>query len=174
MPHEAIHLPHDDTLKRLLNKHHRALELALDGVGTAEIGEQLGFSKSTVSRILTSPAAQSELARRRAERAQRQDEAAFIHSANARIELDSAAGKAAQTQVGLLNSEDERIKQKAAMDILDRTGHARVEVRENLGASIVLDASALKRLLEANRACFPDEPIIIVQEDSECQTSPQT
>lgn len=140
--------------------------MTLDGVCPVDIATSLGMDRKSIFRILRSPAAQHELSRRREERASRQDEVAFTRETNARIELDAASGKAAKTQVSLLDSEDEKIKQKAAMDILDRTGFARVERRENVSASIVLDEAGLARLLEANKSCFPNEPIELTKKEA--------
>jgi len=146
-------------LTRLQAKHHRVLEMTLEGLSTIEIARQLGKNRVTIQNIIRSPAGQQELARRRQERAAKIDEVSLVKEANARTELENASSKAARTQVKFLDADDEKIAQKAAMDILDRTGFARVERKELVSAHVILDETALERLLTANQSCFPNEPI---------------
>ncbi len=67
-----------------------------------------------------------------------------------------AAEGAANTQVGLLQSENERIRQTSAMDILDRAGCPKISKSEskNLNASLVITPDLFDRLNLASKDAF--------------------
>jgi predicted transcriptional regulator len=140
-------------LKRLLPRHFRIMELVLLGKKQTEIAEELGLSNYGVSVIINSPVFQEELGRRREEQNAHADEVEVVRRLNAREVLDRVAVEVAQRQVALLESPDERVAQKAAMDILDRTGYPKVSRAEgqHVVASIILDEKYLERIQETTR-----------------------
>ena len=146
-------------LKRLQAKHFQILELSLDGLPKREIATRLNLTPATVHNVTNSPVFRHEFAKRKTERNSRADAAENVRRLNAATVLEEAALGAAQTQVALLSSENEIIKQKSAMDILDRTGYPKVTKTENrsLGAQIVLTEGLLDRLNAANQTVFGED-----------------
>lgn len=107
---------------RLLPRHFKIIELILAGHDDGTIAQMLDMARYSISQIRRSPLVQAELTRRRRE----SDEpviAALDRNAilgKAKVVLEDAAEKAAQTQVHLLEAEDESIKLRASNSILDR------------------------------------------------------
>ena len=96
----------------LTTKQTRAATLEAGGTGTAEIAAAVGVHRATVFRwrkdagyrgLVASIASDAQRVARRA--------------------LEAQAHTAAERLVGLLDSDDERVKLRAALAILDRTGH---------------------------------------------------
>ena len=143
-------------LERLQAKHLKIAELALQGRPAVWIAKELEMSQGCIYNILNAPIFKAELARRREERNVRQDEAAQVSEFQAKDILDSHASLAAETQVGLLSANNDRIRQIAAMDILDRTGHPKITRQDSrqLKAVVVLNAAAVQRLQETTELCF--------------------
>ena len=112
-----------------------------------------------VSIIVRSPIFQHELARRRAEQNDRVDRLEARRRVSAREVLDEASVQAAQKQVFLLDSENENLAQRSAMDILDRTGYPKISRSEgrHVVGDIVLTREDLERIQEASRACFGED-----------------
>lgn len=159
------------SIKSLRAKHFRIVELSLAGWKSTDIATETGLVPESVARILRSPVFQGELARRRKEQTIRVDSVeADLRSPAAQI-LAEASSVAAQTQVGLLESESEKIQQTAAMDILDRTGIPKITKSQNqsISAQIILDNRGVEALSRATAEAFnqvlefpletkPDEP----------------
>lgn len=81
-------------------------------------------------------------------------------------ELSKSALKAAQKNVALLDSENEKVQQASAWDILDRTGYpktTRSETRQK--ASVTIDVEAMKALGEALTEP-PLEPVSVLEEEA--------
>jgi len=116
-----------NSINRLLPRHFKILDLALQGLSRTQIAERMEMSPVGVGLILNSPKFQDELARRRTEIDKKSDEGLATNLANAKEILSNAAEDAAQVHVDLLNSEDDRVKQFSANQVLDRVGLARAE-----------------------------------------------
>ncbi len=146
-------------LERLQAKHLRIVELALQGMPSVRIARELEMSQSSIYNVMNAPIFKTELARRREERNALQDQAAAVGELNAKDLLASHSAFAAKTQIGLLSADNDRIRQIAAMDILDRTGHPKVTRQDSkqLRAVVVLDAAAVQRLQETTELCFGKE-----------------
>lgn len=109
--------------QRLLPRHHRIINLALVGHSNKAIGLMVGMDPKSVGLILNAPLTQAEMKRRR-ERGSFEttildlDRNAIL--GKARSILESNAENAADTVVGLTNSNNENVQLKAALSILDR------------------------------------------------------
>jgi len=105
----------------LTTKQTRAATLEAGGTGTAEIAAAVGVHRATVFRW-RKDAAYRGLVASIASDAQRV----------ARRALEAEAHTAAERLVGLLGSDDDRVRLRTALAILDRTGHGpgrRVELQ---------------------------------------------
>ena len=107
-------------LKKLLPRHHKILDLVLEGWSAREIADQLGMERGSVSMLGRTPLFQDELARRRKQREDTLDLAAHTERSAALDHLQEAALRAAEVQVNLLDVEDPRVQQKAVSEILNR------------------------------------------------------
>lgn len=111
-------------IQRIMPHHFRIMELDLAGLGRKEIAAQVGMSEAGVGNILKSPIYQDEVARRRKDQFREETDAAVQEvrqgTRTAMQKLEDAADKAADTQIGLLDSDDESIQHRTAKDILDR------------------------------------------------------
>ena len=116
-----------NSINRLLPRHFKILDLALQGLSRTQIADEMEMSPVGIGLILNSPKFQDELARRRTEIDKKSDEGLATNLANAKEILSNAAEDAAQVHVDLLNSEDDRVKQFSANQVLDRVGLARAE-----------------------------------------------
>ncbi len=154
-------------IKRLKPKHLRILELLLIGKSQKEIALELSLSEYGISLIVNSPVFQNELARRRAEQNEKADLAETTRRLTAREILDKSANEAANVQIRLLGSANEAIKQRSAMDILDRTGYPKVTKTENQSKSIFLNLTQkdLDRIQKASLTCFGEEIPIEFEDD---------
>ena len=146
-------------LKRLQSRHHLILDLLLEGKTQAEIARKMGYSDYGLSNVINCSIFKAELERRRTERHNYMYEAEVRYNRSAREKLDDAAVKAAETQVELLRSENPKIKQMSAMDILDRTGYSKVSRNESTSRSVqlVLTPEYLERMRQASIAAFGKE-----------------
>lgn len=105
-------------LQRLSSRHHRMVDLHLEGVSHVEIAQIVGVTRESVGLVINSPLTQDEIARRRAVREHAVDDLAIAGVLKARSILDEAAEEAATTQVDLLGSGDDRTRLAASKEIL--------------------------------------------------------
>ncbi len=130
------------------------IDLLLMGMTQKRVAEEMCVSKFGLCATISSPIFQAELGRRRSEQNALADEAEMERRITAKEELESAKVRAVQTQVGLLDSENPSVRQKAAMDILDRTGLGKknsVDVGGK-GVNVTLTMKDLERINMANQA----------------------
>ena len=109
-------------IRRLLPRHHRIIDLALEGKSRKEIAEIVALTARAISNITGSPVFQNELSRRRRELERKTNEAIARTLTEVRQRAGAAAMGAVDTHLRLLRSKDPRVAQKAAMEILDRAG----------------------------------------------------
>jgi len=141
-------------MQQLLPRHYKIIDLFLDGSwNNMEIAEKVGVTPVTVKNVLAMPATQDIIAKRRKTKTEIKD------TVSARLELDQvdiarkklndAATQAAETLIESLFSEDDKLRNKGANDILDRIGIARVAKNENTNKSavLVLDADTAERIM---------------------------
>ena len=133
-------------LSRLLPRHYKILELALEGFDTKEIALAMEMSPVGIGLIINSPLFQDELSRRRKTRENQHDDVLVSTAIDAQNTLQKAANLAAQTQVGLLSSEDPRVQLQAASAVLDRVLEKKSSGSQGV---LVLGVDALKLLEEA-------------------------
>ena len=143
------------TLQDLLPRHNKIIDLYLDGQWNhTQIASKVGVSPVTVKNVLAMPSAQDVIARRRKVKEEIKDTISareeLDHVEEARLLLNDNAKVAAEALIESLFSEDEKLRNKGANDILDRIGIARVAKNENQNKSMVvtLDAETASRILE--------------------------
>jgi len=110
--------PHQ--LQKLIPRHFKILDLYLDGMPQVDIAKEVGMHQVNVGLVVRSPVFQNELAIRRSLRERDEKEFRQTGLVQAKGVLEGAAFHAAETQVGLLESKDERVKLASSNSILDR------------------------------------------------------
>ncbi len=109
------------SIKRILPRHFKILDLKVAGFKNTEIAKSLGMSPATVGAISRSPLFNAELQRRlkdRNEDGAAEEQEAF--ESKARSILTQNAEKASMVQSDLLDSEDDSVRLRASNSILDR------------------------------------------------------
>jgi len=141
-------------MQQLLPRHYKIIDLFLDGSwNNMEIAEKVGVTPVTVKNVLAMPATQDIIAKRRKTKTEIKDTVSarieLDHVEAARKKLNDAATQAAETLIESLFSEDDKLRNKGANDILDRIGIARVAKNENTNKSavLVLDADTAERIM---------------------------
>lgn len=132
-------------LKRLSDRHKAIIELCLQGHPRSDIARLSGLTPQAITIITNSPKFQDELARRRDRVESKIDEVHALSTSEAKEILQQSSVEAARTHVELLSSQDERVKQKSASEILDRVGLGR-ETSDRGGSQVVLDADTINVL----------------------------
>ena len=108
-------------MKRLLPRHHRILDLCIQGLNSGSIAEILGMHKDSISLITRSPLFQDALARRRDKHTETIDQKDAETLTRSRALLEEASEQAAQTQIDLLDEDkNDSIRLRASQHILDR------------------------------------------------------
>lgn len=152
-------------IQRLLPRHFRMLELRLAGMKNRQIAEILDCSEQCVYVVSRSPlfiAEFNRLSKEQNAKAIAEERDAFVGKAKAL--LNEAAEQAAQTQISLLESEDDSVKLRASGSILDRA-LGRSDDRSAAGTTVNVqintqDAQLLSLALkEANQNASRQEPI---------------
>lgn len=138
-------------ISHMWQHHHEILRLVLLGNKPSEIAEALNITPQTVSNTVNSPLGRAKLAMLRAERDQSSvDIAAAIQDVQAdalnvvKEFVDPEAGK----------NKDDKLRLKAAFDLLDRGGHGAPQVirSEHLHAHLTgNDIEEIKRRAQAAR-----------------------
>lgn len=134
-------------------RHYKIVDLFLEGTYShSQIAEMVGVSPVTIKNVLAMPSAQDIIAKRRDRIEETKDTMNSIAETscaeNARKILDEASSLAAAMLVENLLSADEKIRNKASNDVLDRIGIARVLKNDNTSKSmiLVLDAQMADRI----------------------------
>lgn len=109
-------------LQRLGPRHHRILELYLQGFKPGEIARELGVTREGITWVVSSPCFQHELARRRKDRETVHDQMVASTVGAARAKIEGAAEAAADGLIDTLSSQDERVRLMGIKEILDRAG----------------------------------------------------
>ena len=144
-------------LKRLLPRHFKIISLSLAGMSNKEIAAVTGMTEGAISRIVSSPVFQSEIERRRRRQESVVDESLGGTLVQAKQILESAAAKAAKTQVELLSEESPVVRQRASTSILDRVLG---QNNQSVNGSVVVIApeqlNLLQIALSESRSCKED------------------
>jgi hypothetical protein len=144
----------NELLEKIMPRHHQILDLAVMGWDRQEIARECGLAPSTVSRVLAQPRIQHMLAVRKKKLQEQTDCMAEIVDRDcletARRMLDEASELASGILVEQLLCGDSKERAKAANDILDRVGIARVTKNENRNKTSVLmvDAETAERIMK--------------------------
>jgi hypothetical protein len=121
----------------------KIIDLHLAGLGRKEIAQELGMTPQGVGLVLLSPLAQEELARRRGGIERKVDQEVASAPQRARALLEQATLRAAETHVELLESENERVRQTSATEILKQVYG---EGGKSQGAVTVINVEQLQLL----------------------------
>ena len=133
-------------LQRLLPRHYAMMDLALAGISYKDIAAKLGMTKVGVGRVINSNLFQEAMSRRREKLSAQIDDQLVSTIEEAKVRLEAAALEAAEKQVMLLDSDDDRVQQSAISSILDRVGIGKQEL-SGAGASVtVLNVVTLNNL----------------------------
>jgi hypothetical protein len=149
-------------LKTLRSTHLAMIEMAVQGASPQQIADATGYNVVTVRQMIRAPLFQNELAKRRVTQRQITDKHTAQVLTRAKSVLVDSAEKAAQVQVGLLASNDERVQQTAVSQILDRVfgkGQDRgttVNVTLGAGALLTLQTALAEDTEQSAKGQSPD------------------
>jgi hypothetical protein len=134
-------------IQRLLPRHFKMLDLKLEGIPNREIAKILDCSEGNVHTVTRSPLFLRELN----ERMKKRNDDAVHHETEAHLGkvrsiLEQNAEKAANTQVDLLDSEDDGVRLRSSNSIMDRV-LGRTDVVATAGTSINVQINAEKAQL---------------------------
>lgn len=129
-------------LQRLLPRHYKIIELALEGWSTKDIAQEMDMTPQGIGLIISSPRFQDELSRRRENQEKTADDIHTHTIVQAKDHLEANALKAAETQVGLLSSNSDNIRLTSAQQILDRV----LEKKESQKPTVVINADTIQML----------------------------
>ena len=142
-------------VEKLNPRAYKIMDLVLEGHSNVKIAELVGVTANHISVIVNSPCFQHSIAVRRelltkAHDKQLSSVASDVPALVAQT-LKEASLDAAKKMAGLLDSESEAIAARSAMDILDRTGHPRLQRAEskNLTATIVINSEDAERIKQS-------------------------
>ena len=153
-------------------RHYKILDLCIAGVPNPRIAEQLSMSRSMVGIITSSPAFQHQLAIRRAKYEEVQNEHQASEVDEVKNQLKKNALAAADKLIGGLDSVDEKISQKAATEILDRTGYPK---EQKLSGQLDNKPQIILTKIEINNLKDAlDSDNIIIQDKSGCEVDNNT
>jgi len=132
-------------------RHYKILDLCLAGINNKDIATRLDMVPSQISIITNSPSFQHELAIRRSSISEQVDNTIANETKDAMHLLKENTLRAAQTLVNQLSSEQEKIAQASAMDILDRAGFPKVtkSSNTNLNAVVCIDLETAELLRDS-------------------------
>lgn len=144
-PNREPNLKH---IRQMLPRHFRICALAVAGLDTKTIAEEVGMTPNAVGIVLRSPVAEAEMARLRSKDPEpeliRQDVAASRGKAESI--LNGALEKAALTQVSLLEAQNESVRLKATQVLLDRVFGQGPDSRRNSVINITAESVQLLAL----------------------------
>lgn len=106
--------------RQMRAEQYKVLDLVLEGKSMTEIAKAVNKSPGAISQIVNQPLFQNELAVRRRERERLANARYAEMKSQAMAILEEATIPAAKTQVMLLGSTDDRVKQNAVNAIFDR------------------------------------------------------
>jgi hypothetical protein len=138
------------TATKLNARHQKILDYCLAGHKQSDIAKQLSMSATQVNLIINAPNFQHELALRREVLQDVKNERLTSQEDPITEQLKRGALSAAMTLVNGLADESATTRIKSATEILDRTGHAKVQkIDANIkSATVVLKSEEAKALTD--------------------------
>ena len=145
-------MPND--LQQLRERHHRIVDLCLDGFTNTQIAQELQMAPQSISTIKLSPIFQAELSRRRGIKEVTDDSLRYNKVAQAKEKLDEISLQAVEVHQEMMVQEKDEITGKnvfshgdatalsSAKNVLDKTFGKDKEV----GVSQVLNIESIKIL----------------------------
>lgn len=147
-------------IQRLLPRHFKMINYHVAGMTNRQIADMLGVTEQSVGIVLRSPMALAEVQRQlKARNNGEVTDEAEAYASKARITLQQNSEKAAQTQVELLDSDDDSVRLRASGSILDRVlgrqdanasdgPHVKVEISAKYAQLLVTALNESKTLKE--------------------------
>ena len=133
-------------IKKLLPRHYKVMDLMLLGKKQKEIAEELCLSEQAVSSIVNSRVFKEAIPRRKIEI----QEEPVTDALSVGEMLRESIVRSAERLCEMLDSEDERVVLRAAMDILDRAGYPKAAgVYRSERAVLVMDDLDVTRIEQA-------------------------
>ena len=127
--------------KHINTKHRAMMRHFIAGKTNREVAELFGMTEARVSLIKNSPLFREEMAKMEKEVKDEyvQTEGSKVQTDLIRVRMKERAAEAADTLYELMKgAESEAVRQKSAMEILDRTGY---KATEKFEGEVVVDAS---------------------------------
>lgn len=159
-------------IQSLNPRHYRMLDLFAGGKSNKEVAELVELSEQQVSIIVNSPSFQHELSIRRASLENRIDEGLsqqVVQPSERQEEVDKILREgtvaAAEKLKELVGNQNAAVSRLAANDLLDRTGHPRVNRldRQAVGV-VVLTQKDVDRLVDTVKL---DEDTVVITDAKE-------
>ena len=136
----------------------------LRGMSKAEICKEFRMAPTTLQRIMD-----TQLFRERVQHLSGQIDNRTVDSLASdpvRELLQGHAVEAARRNISLMNSEDERVQQASAWDILDRAGYTKKQRSEVTSTTrVFVQEDSVRALGEALRECMPSDLLIVTEGD---------
>jgi len=148
-------------LQRLLPRHFRMMELAMQGYSTKEIAQACDVHIATVSNVFNSPLFQEEVSKRRMDRKEKLEKEVERIEGDALEYLQKHAMTAARKTVELVGSDNERIALSSAKEILDRVAS------KERHTSVFMDGDAMRTLMDALRETRQVKEIVVEEKVKE-------
>lgn len=127
-------------LQRLLPRHHKILDLHLEGLSYENIASRTNLKKRQVANIVNSPVFQQQLSLRRSTIEDTVEENIIKHEQSVSDLLKEKTIAAAQKLVDLMDSDNDSVARQSANDILDRGGCPKVSRQESdIITTLILD-----------------------------------
>ena len=140
-------------LKTLNPRHYKIIELCLRGKTNKQIADELSMTSNAVSIITSSPNFQREFAIQKVILDERKIDSIAVESSvknTVEEKLKEATRDAVDKLTKTINSDDESLAMKAALEVLDRGGHPKSTKVENVETLHVnLSDEAADRLAKA-------------------------
>lgn len=137
-------------VQRLLPRHHRIIDLHLQGLSAKDIAQETGLKKRQVLNIINSPVFQSQLSLRRSKIEDQVEETILKAQDDVLETLKKNTLSAVNRLVEISGSDNEAVARQAANDILDRGGYPKTSRQENdVSQTLILEDKQAQVIAEA-------------------------
>lgn len=140
------------SIEKLTPRHYKILDFCVAGLTRKDIAAKLGMSAPQVGIVISSPSFQHQFALRRKEIEDTLTEHAATEIDEVKAVLQRNARTAADRLISGMDSGDEKIILKSAVEILDRTGYPKeqkVTSDGNTGPQIFINTGDMNLLKES-------------------------
>lgn len=126
------------TVENIWDRHQEIMRLAITGMKQCDIARELGVTEVMVSYTLNSPVVQRQMNVMRAAR--------DLDAVDVAKRIQEIAPKALRKLEALIDTANDNISSRVAMDILDRAGHAAVKTLRTESLSVHLNREDLDEI----------------------------